>query len=71
MSSRTPYGVSPDGNSTSLRLRSAVKELVQQSGDKDESKCMALSGTMLFWRHEVPDSSHVFANDREEYEVVQ
>lgn len=66
MSSLNLYGDSPDCNCTSLSLHSAVKELVQQSGDKDESKCMVLGGTTLFWRQEVPDSSDIFANDREQ-----
>ena len=66
MPSLKPFGGSLDVNCTSLRPHSVVKELVQQSGDKDESKRMVLSGTTVVWRQEVSDSSHKLANDREE-----
>lgn len=60
-----PFGSLPDVNCTSVRLRSAVKELVQQNGDKIESKSMVLDKTTLIWSQKVPDSSHTPADDRE------
>ena len=69
MSSLNQYRDSPNRNCTSLCLHSVVKELIRQIGDKGESKFMVLGGMTLFGRQEIPDSSVILANNREQHKL--